>query len=308
MRISIFKVLLIFLLNANSFSADVKNEDSHIVVLAGSVSDQREKYYDITRKSLDESDVALLFMREDGYLEKEVRFKRMESEALEPADEFDCDVRVTGRAALISQNKTNAFAIENITEERSPERLAWFSEQVIDREIPEGEAYVHGILRFYDRFGNVLMEESKNDCNYGIHTRADFYSGNPRVFDKTFAISENGEKLAVCRYCLDGIGGGCFVYSPLSKQSLKLSKEPSFQNTASFSPNSRYFAFYHSVPMGITFLDRETKMTTEIGISSHPGLVRAFDNGTMMVWISWEKRTLYYDIEGNLIKTKIDKK
>jgi hypothetical protein len=255
-----------------------------------------------TQKEDAQSEVVLIFASSEGYTEKQIRFKSKEIAPLSPQDEFAFDQRVTVRIALLSKMKNSAVVIENIFETWSEERKTWTAKTNIDKELPEGPNFVHATLKFYDRFGNVLMEKSNDGCNVNIDNNYS-YSQQPNVIIplavQTFAYSDNGEHFVFCEFCEDG---GCFVSSPFRKKIFQLDAMPVFQGLHAFSPNDRYFAYYNSDQRSIIFIDLKVKISTEITLSNSPIRMKAFDDGKLMVLESSTRDQIYYDFKGNKIK------
>lgn len=296
-------VAIIFLVPPFASSLEVQNQkkEAHVLILIGSSSEHRIRYEKLTAKKLDTSEVSLIFMRSEGYVEKEIRFKHKEIERIPSVDEFAFDQRVVDRTALISKMKNSAVVIENTFETWSDDRRSWLGKNYPNKELPEGPNSVHVNLKFYDGFGSVLMEKNNDGCNVNINS--DYcYSRQSFGFQDTFAISDNGERFVFCEFCENH--GGCFVYSPVLKKSFQLDTVPIFQDLFSFSPSARYFAFYNSsIPKGVTFYDLEAKISAEIAVSSAPLIIRVSDDGKLMIQESSTREKTYYDIQGNKIKT-----
>lgn len=302
---SIISLVVVLITFTSIYASSASKREQNIQIFQGSDPKQRSSYKEFSGKNLNESEVAVLFM---GFPEKELRFQSKVSEPLKTSDEIAFDLQITEMAALASKDRQSVLIVEIIFRAWSEERISNIAKIKPGCECPEGPEPIHTTLKFYDQFGNLLMEESKNGCSVNLDVQSISYLPDLDTISRTFAISENGKRFVLCLFCEPLESSGCFVYSPHLKQSYQMKDMPDFSSSGNiaFSPDARFVGFYHDfrMPSGImadavTFLDLETKQSTEIPAKDFRGL-KVFDNATIMIEHDIETQILY-DLRGQAV-------
>jgi hypothetical protein len=254
---------------------------------------------------LKKSEIVVLFSSAEGSNQKELRFQSRTTEPLKTKDEIAFDLRITETSALMSKDRRSVLMVKNIFNGWSEERILKLAKREPAIELPEEPEPILSMLKFYDQFGRLLMEETKKSCGLNINARSIFYMPDLFTIDMTFAISDNGERFILCRSCEPRGSAGCFVYSPRLNESYQLKDMPHFGSRIAFSPDARYVAFYHDIlyhnpPGAVTFLDLETKQSTEIPAQNIRWL-KVLENATVMIEHDIDKRK-FYDFHGQVVK------